>query len=388
MTLKLETDKIPERPKKLISYGAFGISVMAHIFLLVMVGGVVLIESTIPRAPFEGSPPVSESEVPTSEEEIPMADEPLPDEMPAGETAGGPAGTAGAAGAVSPVPDVLTTENNLAFSVAPSVSSPVLTALPGTGSGASTSTGGGAGGTGSRPATRLTIFGGDQKTPEAMDAYFYDTKQGKNGKPMTDGPKYDEVVLDFATSGFRPEKLSRYFRSEALYPTRIAIPFTGSAEAVKAFDVAGKAEPTRWIVHYHGKIKAPRTGTYRFAGYGDDFLYAALDGKLILDGCHELLKGNPSRLPKGKYPNSEVINGWMAYGKWVDLVGGQAYDFDVAIGDYGASFGVVLFVQEQGVEYPKDGGGHLILPIFRTDNQNVDRVGKYAANPSGPIFAP
>ena len=131
-------------------------------------------------------------------------------------------------------------------------------------------------------------------------------------------------------------------------------------------------EPSGWIAHYRGTIVAPKDGTFRFVGLGDDYLSVMLDDefKLIASWANFLqddveVKGanadeehapEASRSPIGRHP--------LYYGSWFTVRKGQELNIGLTAGERpGGKAGFILMIQEQGVEYRKH-RQYPILPPF------------------------
>ena len=209
----------------------------------------------------------------------------------------------------------------------------------GMGLGISGSSGGGGGG------GKLSFFG-LHTSAGGLAGTFYDLKQTNNRQPTPiakggiDGEGvhlYNVLVQRFVRGGWNTDLFTSYFRSATvLYTSWIYVPNDVSGEAAKAFNVADQVQGDRWVVLYKGRVKAPKEGTFRFVGRGDNVLIARLDTRLVFDGSQPVL------IPEAVAANAVGPGGgpgWqMAAGPWFDLSQGQEMDIQIIIGDTGGLF--------------------------------------------------
>jgi PA14 domain len=243
--------------------------------------------------------------------------------------------------------------------------------------------GSGASGGGGGP---VPLFG--LRSGAGLAGTFYDLKQDKDGKPtdMALQPNeqgaafdieapvnkaYDRALSSFLTNGMSESSLSKYFRGpQTLYLTQLYIPAVSAEEAPKAFNLGNRVKGRRWVVVYRGKVTAPESGRYRFAGFGDDVLVVRLDGRVVLDAGFAKPTRNGFRPPQyGKEEFSEPV----------DIRAGVAYPMEVLIGERpGGLFVGYLLLEKQGVEYKKDKTGAPKLPIFKLSPSDMPKGGKVA----------
>jgi hypothetical protein len=232
----------------------------------------------------------------------------------------------------------------------------------GFGSGMGAGMGGGGGGGGG-----MTMFGFHGGGP-GLVGHFYDMKQSRGKKPngMT-MERFWQVIARFVREGWREEILREYYRApEAMSAPQIMVPKMSSAEGPKAFNVP-HVEGSLWLVHYKGKVSPPKSATYHFVGAGDDVMLVRFNGKLVLDGCYEV-RTDAESVGNYHYEFSAMPRGFVK-GPAITVQAGQQYDIEVLIGEQigGNSMGCLL-VEEEGVQYAKDGLGNPILPPFRVSN--------------------
>jgi hypothetical protein len=229
--------------------------------------------------------------------------------------------------------------------------------------------GGGGGGNGGG-------FGTPGARPGSLEGHLYDFKQKPDGTDipynLTDRAEFVDRVVRIQRANFSDASLKRHFRAPAsLFLNHLAIPLTDASAGPEFFGAKDSIRPSGWMAHYRGRITAPKSGTYRFVGLGDDYLGVFLNGRMRLAACwsdiQEMIDGrwDPAK-PTGEHmsPFSQMR---LVYGDWVKMKAGEVIDFDLAIGERpGGKVGFVLMVQEQGVDYRKASDGRPILPLFMT----------------------
>jgi hypothetical protein len=256
----------------------------------------------------------------------------------------------------------------------------------GFGNGMGSGMGGGGGGGGG-----MTMFG-LRGGGHGLMGYFYDLKQthGKKETGVTN-ERYGEVVTNFVRENWRAEVLHEYFKSPTpLYATQIMVPDMSADEGPKAFGLEGKVKPSRWLVHYKGKVSPPKSGTYHFVGAGDDVMLVRFNGKLVLDRCWSIRTGWE---PVANYNYGYTgIPGGFAKGTAIQVQAGQWYDMEVLIGEQpGGKVFFSLLIEEEGAQYAQDGRGNPILPIFRLSAAKMPPPGPGQTLPphqeNGPIWS-
>ena len=218
---------------------------------------------------------------------------------------------------------------------------------------------------------------------------FYDLKQTPERKPTNMSPEqYGVVVCDFLKSWNKP-KLQGYFQAPTLLASsRIFTPDMPADEAPKAFGVAKDVNPSRWLAWYRAQVSPPKTGTYHFVGAGDDVLVVRFEGKTVLDRCWYPNVRSPDFDLKGIYDYGFAkFPGGFAKGPAVKARAGEYYDIDILIGEQpGGRFFAALLIEEEGVEYQKDSRGNPILHIFQVE---IEPLGNQQYPPhmdNGPVW--
>lgn len=232
----------------------------------------------------------------------------------------------------------------------------------------------------------VSIYG-SKMALNGMVGVFYDFKQDRAGKP-TDmmGPKpevfgpvnaeavriFSERMEQYVQKGFLDSSLSNVFRApDSLYASQIFIPPIPATEAPKAFDVADKCRPSRWMAHYKGTLKAPRDGKFRFVGMGDDFLIVRWDRKVALDsGYQQFYVGNENVYKDfGKQKCNDVhpstLGKPMRCGPWITVTRDKEYYCEVIMGETpGGVSCAILCMETTGPDGKADGQ----LRLFRMNN--------------------
>ncbi len=218
-----------------------------------------------------------------------------------------------------------------------------------------------------------SYFGVENKVDGALIGILYDIKQNQQREPTKPAGNYkmiwDNAVTDFINSSWDESVLTPFYRvTKALYSQVIYFPTMKADAAPKAFGVADLVEPTYWLVHYKGQIRAPSAGTYRFVGNSDNILAVAINQKTVLVAPHG---NNPLRNIEWKSTEPKRDKG-IYTGDWFKVQEGDILDLDILIGERpGGGFYARLWWEKQGVEYEKDREGHSILPYFRMSEKSL-----------------
>ncbi|MGJ8671355.1 hypothetical protein [Rubritalea sp.] len=226
-------------------------------------------------------------------------------------------------------------------------------------------------------------FGSSTKVLGTIEGRFYDFKQNAKGEPNTrykpmslasmrrkDGGSYGSVVKKIRNSNFSSSSLREFYKAERpLYARYIAIPPSSANLAPKQFGQEGKVEPSNWLIHYQGKIKAPKDGTFRFAGHGDDLITVDLNGESVFTSA--LINSPlPDTVKESGKSTGPKVPTWrkgadLDYGSWFNVREGETLDIDLVISEApGGSMYFGLMIEEKGAKYRKGQGGRDILPPF------------------------
>lgn len=238
-------------------------------------------------------------------------------------------------------------------------------------------------------------MGNKKKVESSFCGRFWDLKRSNTGTDSRmKSETANEAVLalesKFFNKGWSASDFSNFLESkEKLYATSFYMPNCMDNEAARAYDPTGKQKlsKSRWVALYRAKVKAPKTGRFRFVGAGDSVLAVRFDGKNVLCcGFHDLKKNVWNGLHVGVNPgcvNGRDLYAYEGCGFWNDQFGGFVagepfevkkgywYEMQVLISEIGGGmFGFCLLVDdmsEEGSKMTKDG-----KPLFQLFRTNFD----------------
>jgi hypothetical protein len=231
-------------------------------------------------------------------------------------------------------------------------------------------------------------YGSSSGGEDGFVGTIYDLKQSPDGKPTDMAENASEVgaamdpnwetspatrsqldLLRNFIKSWNPDLLQDYYKAPiTLTATQLCIPVGPSENAPKAFKVEGTIHARRWIIIYHAKIVAPESGTYRFIGYGDDFLVVRIDDKNVLDASLDNYGEALEPEANGK-DDVGAHGGDKSYtcGSWFEMEAGLSVDMQVLIGEGpGGESGFVLMIQKQGDDSTKGD-----YPVFQLHDSPV-----------------
>ena len=247
--------------------------------------------------------------------------------------------------------------------------------------------------------SEVTIFGSGQSIGNDFVGTFYDFKRDLNGRNIPHS--LDRAVQDikeFVRSGWKASELARYYRSpKKLYATTFvmtAVPSSVAPWAFGEYDTIGYL----WMVHYKGRLVHKDGITFRFWGYGDDFMAVAVNRELVLSTGWNDYGGRITPQWQTSSPDSYKYwlgNGRAVVGDWITLEPGVPLDMEILASEMpGGTFSAALLVEVEGVEYERNRQNGPILPIFKTEQPSRDLVDAIymdlatgeACVTNGPIF--
>ncbi len=262
-------------------------------------------------------------------------------------------------------------------------------------------------------------LGSGQGGGSALEGTFYDLKQtgkarsrkpsklakkGENGMLTYDKNAYYETIANFVQKGWNRSVLGRYFESETkLYASNFYLPVANARYAPIAYQLGDHKKPEHqwicqpggWCVVYRGRVRAPKTGKFRFIGQGDDYIGVRFNKQVVFSAGYRLfthydakakgghkfmfssgkdrrdafikdVKSGSDRLHKGyeiistvaitqlsndepEKPGNDVwtqeLGGLMA-GKEFDVKEGEICDIEIIVSEEGGGFGFVLFIED------------------------------------------
>lgn len=229
----------------------------------------------------------------------------------------------------------------------------------------------------------------------ALEGTFYDLKLTRAG--ASTGIQYDAnsnalvgdgqnrvlEILNGFLKDWRPATLNKYYSSPTkLYASNFFLPVALAAYAPIAYKCADRCKPSGWVAIYRGRVRAPKTGKFRFVGTGDDFLAVRFNRKTVLEAGYRIpsrwTKENPglAMVSRAFGENHKAYQKGIADGTdkahkgyefiklrglniWNDEVGGltagaefevkegQAYPIEICISEIpGGKFGFVLLIED------------------------------------------
>ncbi len=258
-------------------------------------------------------------------------------------------------------------------------------------------------------------FGSSQGGGSALEGTFYDLKQTKNGAPNGNANAQNvvnkdavlSIINDFVTKGWNASSLNKYYQSPTkLYASNFCIPACNASYAPVAYQCQDKVKPAGWMAVYRGKVKAPKTGKFRFVGTGDECVIVRFNRDIVLEAgymipslgktngeCHvagkninsadfkrweELIKTGDKYhkgyefFPHPDCPHWNKELGGLMAGKEISVKEGQTYPIEILVTEIpGGAFGAVLMIQETTNGKTKDVKS---LQLFRTNFSQPDEA--------------
>ena len=207
-----------------------------------------------------------------------------------------------------------------------------------------------------------------------LKGYLYDLKQTDDKKKTgMDWNKYYAVLNDYLGQGWKESVLKPYYKSlDPIYASMFAISTRSSEEAPKAFGLENEVKAGLWVIHYHGKVKVPQSGDYRFVGFADNVMVVKIRDEIVLDaGFYGVLNKENLRHPLPfAFPSYIRYQGktWdphLKIGPSFHLDAEEAVDMNVLIGDDGGHCSFFLLIEKEGNVYENGEGGYVQYPLFQ-----------------------
>ncbi|NWK56346.1 hypothetical protein HW115_12050 [Verrucomicrobiaceae bacterium N1E253] len=218
-------------------------------------------------------------------------------------------------------------------------------------------------------------FGSASKIDGSISGYLYDFKQDRHGKAVSGyniqtRSHFTDPINRLHRSRFSQPSLAKFYKADQnLYLRYVAIPFSNASDGPRFFQAEEEVKPSGWIAHYNGRVTAPKSGTFRFVGAGDDYLSVHVDRKFRLVAAWSDIQGsvtvrgaNASDAPVHR---SAIGAAPLTYGSWFTVRKGQELDIGITLGERpGGKVGFMLMLEEKGAHYRETAEGRKILPPF------------------------
>jgi hypothetical protein len=206
-------------------------------------------------------------------------------------------------------------------------------------------------------------FGFDKSLEGDLIGTMYDLKRDRRKRDRS--VDYYSDLRRMVEGRFSEKVMKAYYRvPKQLYLSYLFLPYMNADAGPAAFGVGELMEPTKWIVHYAGRIQAPLGGRYRFVGEFDDVLLVFIDGRVVLEstwGDH-VTSWRPSEHVGA---HRSYTTRPLVYGDWVTLKALAPHRIDIIIGeDPGGKVGGLLLLQQEGGNYARESSGRPVLPVF------------------------
>lgn len=275
----------------------------------------------------------------------------------------------------------------------PDVMASVMSGLGGNGLGSGVGTGGGGGMT-AMPLAGMTAFGFKGVGAESgLKGTLYDFKQLANKQPsdlkptvgwdkqaVENGRFYCNILDSFISKGWDENVLQQYFHAQdQLVSYQVFIPTIAANPAMKEFGVEKEVKPGWWLIHYKGKVVAPKDGMYRFVGVADNVMGVRFDKrnvfwadrnpaastaigvKFFSYNVSNAASAKPKPLPTPAVASSPTPDGSPksipgeepTYGQWFTVERGKTYEIEVIVGEWpGTDFQAILMIEEKNPTAP------------------------------------
>lgn len=241
--------------------------------------------------------------------------------------------------------------------------------------------------------SEVSVFGfKGASTLKGMTGHLYDLKQNPDKSP-TDYDNHNrqnvlKIVNTLNAKQFDLSVLSPFFRAnDELTASRFWIPSMTSAQMPRSFGVEKEVKPISLVVRYKAKVVPPKEGTYRFVGFGDDFIGVKLDGKVILPfdrkGTRLYCRGENA----GAF--YEITKKGHAVSDSVTLSKNQVCELEVILIEWSGGltgFSLLVEREEDMDKYKRTADGLPIIPIFETDISTP--IPEYTDTPGRPTILP
>lgn len=176
-------------------------------------------------------------------------------------------------------------------------------------------------------------MGSSTKNSSCLVGTLYDLKKLSDGGDSQFKDAIENLeVLRFLSAFYRqnwlPETLDKFYQSPVhLYSTCFYMPNTLDSEAPHAYQCSDKMKPSRWVAVYRGRVRAPKSGKFRFWGIGDTVLAVRFNHRNVLAcGFHSLEKGTWNTHRLECYEQNREILSYDEIAYWNRLFSQHTYE--------------------------------------------------------------
>lgn len=134
-----------------------------------------------------------------------------------------------------------------------------------------------------------------------------------------------------------------------------------------------------WMAWYHGTVRPPRPGRYRFWGYADNHLLVAIDGKPVFEGSRRESPFRSLEIPRTNNPALPclIARAGFASSDWVELSGDHV-QLDILFGEVGGNItSGLLLVEREGETYEETFWGQPKWPLFLTETPSAEATAEF-----------
>ncbi len=278
-----------------------------------------------------------------------------------------------------------------------------------------------------------TILGTTEAGGSALVGSFYDLKLTRSGarSPLAppvgrgiDMARVSAIYHEF-TRNWSASVLEKYYKSPTqLYASHFYLPNCDARYGPRAYQCdPRRVHPSAWVAIYRGRVKAPKSGKFRFVGAGDDLLCVRFNKKTVLEvgwaipsvhtdarDSHTLGSSQAYRqaIIDGKDPNHKgyeyipLPSGWewnniggLSAGTVFEVQEGKTYPIEIMISEGpGGKFGFALLIEDiTGNPQGKKPAAERVYDIFRTNfslpsEENIRKLLNEAGFPAGRLQCP
>ena len=130
---------------------------------------------------------------------------------------------------------------------------------------------------------------------------------------------------------------------------------------------------------YHGQVRPPRPGRYRFWGYADNHLLVAVDGKPVFEGSRRNSPVKELGIPRPDNPALPclIARAGFACSDWIEL-NGAPVRLDILFGEVGGNItSGLLLVEREGDTYEETFWGQPKWPLLLTQAPGEDEIAEF-----------